>query len=304
MKNETALGHVLTLMTIIIWGTTFVSTKVLLEAFTPIEILFFRFTLGYLSLWAIYPRKGTYGTLRQELLFAAAGLCGVTLYFLLENIALTYTFASNVGVIISIAPFFTAFLANWLLDGEPLRKRFFVGFAAALTGIILIGLNGNFVLKLNPVGDILATLAAVVWACYSILMKKIGAFRMNMVFCTRKVFFYGLLFMLPALFIFDCRLGLERFASPVNTLNRIRRVRPLLRYVELGGQDSRRSQDHRVHLPRPCGDGRVFGDHPSRDDHAPRYCRNGPHPYRADRFTTIRELLGEGGSRRKRPSFT
>lgn len=150
MKNETALGHVLTLMTIIIWGTTFVSTKVLLEAFTPIEILFFRFTLGYLSLWAIYPRKGTYGTLRQELLFAAAGLCGVTLYFLLENIALTYTFASNVGVIISIAPFFTAFLANWLLDGEPLRKRFFVGFAAALTGIILIGLNGNFVLKLNP----------------------------------------------------------------------------------------------------------------------------------------------------------
>ena len=42
---------------------------------------------------------------------------------------------------------------------------------------------------------------------------------MNMVFCTRKVFFYGLLFMLPALFIFDCRLGLERFASPVNTLN-------------------------------------------------------------------------------------
>ena len=164
MKNETALGHVLTLMTIIIWGTTFVSTKVLLEAFTPIEILFFRFTLGYLSLWAIYPRKGTYGTLRQELLFAAAGLCGVTLYFLLENIALTYTFASNVGVIISIAPFFTAFLANWLLDGEPLRKRFFVGFAAALTGIILIGLNGNFVLKLNPVGDILATLAAVVWA--------------------------------------------------------------------------------------------------------------------------------------------
>ena len=197
MKNETALGHVLTLMTIIIWGTTFVSTKVLLEAFTPIEILFFRFTLGYLSLWAIYPRKGTYGTLRQELLFAAAGLCGVTLYFLLENIALTYTFASNVGVIISIAPFFTAFLANWLLDGEPLRKRFFVGFAAALTGIILIGLNGNFVLKLNPVGDILATLAAVVWACYSILMKKIGAFRMNMVFCTRKVFFYGLVTMLP-----------------------------------------------------------------------------------------------------------
>lgn len=222
MKNETVLGHILTLLTIIIWGTTFVSTKVLLRDFTPIEILFFRFTLGYLSLWLIRPRLPSADertTRRQEVFFAAAGLCGVTLYFLLENIALTYTFASNVGVIISVAPFFTALLAAWLLDGEPLRKRFFVGFGAALTGIILIGLNGNFVLQLHPAGDILATLAAVVWACYSILMKKIGAFRINMVVCTRKVFFYGLLFMLPALFIFDCRLGLERFASPGNTLN-------------------------------------------------------------------------------------
>ena len=222
MKNETVLGHLLTFMTIVIWGTTFVSTKVLLESFTPIEILFFRFTLGYLALWLIYPRrfrKSEHVAPHQELYFAAAGLCGVTLYFLLENIALTYTFASNVGVIISVAPFFTAIMADWLLEGEPLRKRFFIGFAAALTGIILIGLNGNFVLKLNPIGDILATLAAVVWACYSILMKKIGAFRINMVLCTRRVFFYGLLFMVPALFLFDCRLGLERFASPTNTLN-------------------------------------------------------------------------------------
>ena len=219
METNPARGHLAALLTIVIWGTTFISTKVLLVDFQPVEILFIRFMMGFLALLAVCPRRLQGVTRRQEGLFALAGLCGVCLYYLLENIALTYTMASNVGVIISIAPFFTALMANWLLDGEPLRKRFFVGFAAALTGIVLIGLNGNFVLKLNPVGDILATLAAVVWACYSILMKKIGAFRMNMVFCTRKVFFYGLLFMLPALFIFDCRIGPERFASPVNMLN-------------------------------------------------------------------------------------
>ena len=92
---------------------------------------FFRFTLGYLSLGHLSAQgRKANGTLRQELLFAAAGLCGETLYFLLENIALTYTVASNVGVIISVAPFFTAIMADWLLEGEPLRKRFFVGFAA------------------------------------------------------------------------------------------------------------------------------------------------------------------------------
>ena len=207
MKNETALGHVLTLMTIIIWGTTFVSTKVLLEAFTPIEILFFRFTLGYLSLWAIYPRKGTYGTLRQELLFAAAGLCGVTLYFLLENIALTYTFASNVGSSFD-RTVLTAFwrIGCWTASrcGNAFRRV-----RRRADGHYPHRFERQLRPQAQPRRDILATLAAVVWACYSILMKKIGAFRMNMVFCTRKVFFYGLLFMLPALFIFDCRLGLE-----------------------------------------------------------------------------------------------
>ena len=219
MKNETALGHVLTLMTIIIWGTTFVSTKVLLEAFTPIEILFFRFTLGYLSLWAIYPRKGTYGTLRQELLFAAAGLCGVTLYFLLENIALTYTLASNVGIIVAVVPFFTALLAHFLIKGERFTPRFFLGFVAAFSGIFLIMANGAFVLELNPAGDLLALGAAFVWAVYSILMKKIGVNTSNMVTCTRRIFFYGIVMMVPALFLLPVNFDWDLFIRPVNAAN-------------------------------------------------------------------------------------
>lgn len=110
--------------------------------------------------------------LEKELLFAGAGLTGVTLYFLLENIALTYTFASNVGIIVAVVPFFTALLAHFLLKGEGFSRRFFLGFSAAFTGIFLIMANGAFVLELNPAGDILALGAAFVWAAYSILMKK------------------------------------------------------------------------------------------------------------------------------------
>ena len=219
MKNETILGHVLTLMTIIIWGTTFVSTKVLLKAFTPIEILFFRFTLGYFSLWAIYPRKGACGTLRQEMFFAAAGLCGVTLYFLLENIALTYTFASNVGVIISVSPCFTALLTHFLMRGEErLRPTFFAGFAVAMAGICLISFNGS-ALELDLRGDLLALLAAFVWACYALLSRKISALGHPTVLTTRRTFFYGLAFMLPALMVSGVRLELTRLTAPVNLGN-------------------------------------------------------------------------------------
>jgi drug/metabolite transporter (DMT)-like permease len=136
----------------------------------------------------------------EEVLLMGAGLCGVTLYFLLENIALTYTYASNVGVIISIAPFFTAILAHLFLAGEKLSLNFFIGFIAAIMGIFLISFNGIMVLQLNPIGDLLAVLAAGVWAVYSVLTRKISGFGYHPIQTTRRIFFYGILFMMPAFF--------------------------------------------------------------------------------------------------------
>lgn len=219
MEKKLFAGHLTALFTVLVWGTTFVATKLLLESFTPIEILFFRFLIGYLSLWAVSPRFLKTTGLRQELLFAAAGMCGVTLYFLMENIALTYSPASNVGVILAVSPLFTALLAHFFLDGERLSFRFFLGFGAAIAGIVLIAVNGSAVLKTNPRGDLLAVGAAAVWAVYSILMKKIGQLGYSTIQSTRRVFFYGILLMIPALSLFDFRLGIERLRSPVDLFN-------------------------------------------------------------------------------------
>lgn len=213
--NKNAFGHLAALITILIWGTTFISTKVLLVDFKPIEILFFRFAMGFLALIIAYPHRMNGTSWRQEAAFAAAGLCGVCLYYLLENIALTYTLASNVGVIISIAPFFTAIFTHLFMKGEEkLRVTFFLGFVVAMAGICLISFSGSR-LQLNPLGDLLAAAAAIVWACYSILTRKISNFGYHTIQTTRRVFAYGIVFMFPALFLFDCRLEIRRFANPV-----------------------------------------------------------------------------------------
>ncbi len=112
MENKNTAGHLSALVTVMIWGTTFISTKILLSDFQPVEILFFRFVMGLLALLPAYPHRLKGTTFRQEFTFIAAGLCGICLYYLLENIALTCTMASNVGVIISAAPFFTAILTH------------------------------------------------------------------------------------------------------------------------------------------------------------------------------------------------
>lgn len=218
MKSNHTMGHLASLLTIIIWGTTFISTKILLVDFQPVEILFFRFVMGLIALMLVYPRRLKGTSRQQELTFAAAGLCGICLYYLLENIALTYTMASNVGVIISVAPFFTALLSHLVLKEEKPKANFFVGFVVAMAGIFLISFNGSK-LELNPTGDLLALLAALIWACYSVLTKKISGYGYHTILTTRRIFCYGILFMIPTLFLFDFKLELARFANPVYLFN-------------------------------------------------------------------------------------
>lgn len=213
--KENAKGHLLALFTICVWGTTFIATKVLLKAFTPIEILFMRFLIGYFLLLLMNRQGLSVSNKKQELYFIGAGLTGVTFYFLLENIALTYTYASNVGIIIATAPFFTAILGRMFLKEEKLKTGFFVGFLTSITGIILISIQGSSAFSLNPKGDILAFLAAFVWACYSVLVKKIGSFGISTIQSTRHIFFYGILFMIIPVFLMGFEWKLERFSNPI-----------------------------------------------------------------------------------------
>ncbi len=217
IESVSASAHLAALTTVLIWGTTFIATKVLLRSFSPVEILFLRFALGFLALSLAPGRLGFHGW-RAEGLFLGAGFCGVTLYFLLENIALQYTLAGNVGVIVSVAPFFTALLSRIFLREERLSGRFFAGLAIALSGVALLSFNSGMALNESPFGDILAVLAALAWAAYSVFMKKIGFLEQSTILCTRRVFLYGIVLMAPALWFFGFDPSWRRLLTPVNGL--------------------------------------------------------------------------------------
>lgn len=215
--NQQGIGHLIALFTVGVWGTTFIATKILLRSFSPIEILFIRFLIGFLCLSVACPHVLHLKNKKQELYFAAAGLCGVTLYFLFENIALTYTMASNVGVIVAISPFFTALFSRMQNPAQSLQPRFFIGFLLAIGGIAMISFNGQ-ALSLNPKGDFLAAGAAIVWSVYTILTRKIGSYGYSVLQSTRHIFFYGLLLMIPAL-LMDFHPQLSVILQPLNVSN-------------------------------------------------------------------------------------
>lgn len=206
--------HLLAFATAIVWGTTLVSTKILLQhGLTPEEIMLYRFILAYLILWLFYPRTHYQTTLRKELIFAGMGIFGGTIYFITENTALGITLASNVALIVSSAPILTGIFAHIYLNGEKLSKRMLSGSAIAFCGVALVILNGNFILRLSPLGDILSLIAALAWALYSVLLKKADP-TLPVLFITRKVFLYSLLSLIPIMLIGNKSLTLHRLAQP------------------------------------------------------------------------------------------
>lgn len=215
MKNKSLIGNFMTLLTMIIWGTTYISTKILLQNLQPMEILFYRFIIAYFTLLLIYPKFKKFHKFKEELLFVAAGITGITLYYLVENIALKYTLASNVGLFSAMAPILTAILSNLFIENEAFIKELLYGFIISILGVFLVIFNGQFILKLNPLGDFLAILAALIWAVYSIILKKINnKYDYNYIYITRKIFFYGVLFMIPLMFAFKINLKLNKLIIP------------------------------------------------------------------------------------------
>ncbi len=213
------LGHLAASFTILLWGATFISTKVLLETFTPVEILVSRFVLGYVALWVASPRILRLRERREEWFFFAAGATGIALYYFLENIALVYSSASNVGITVSVAPFFTALLAPvFMKETAKIPLRFYVGFLVALSGIALIMVS-EAALTFSPFGDFLALLAAFTWAVYSHLLRIVFSFSYPTILVTRRIFGYGILCMLPIFFAEGGSISLAALADPVNLGN-------------------------------------------------------------------------------------
>lgn len=194
--------HIAALFTVAVWGATFVSTKVLIaNSLTPAEIFLLRFAIAYACIWPVSRGRLWAAGWRDELTLAAAGVTGGSLYFLAENMALEFAPASNVSLIVCTAPVWTALLLSLAYRSERMTRRQVTGSALAFAGMVLVVLNGRFVLHLSPRGDLLALSAALLWMVYSLVIKRVGG-RYPAIFITRKVFFYGLLTILPV-FLFQ-----------------------------------------------------------------------------------------------------
>ena len=218
MKNKLAY-HILAISIIAIWGVTFINTKFLIiNGLNPQEIFLLRFILAYIGIWTFSPHKLFTDNWRDELTTLMLGVAGGSLYFWAENTAIQYSLVNNVAFIVCNAPLLTLFLGMAFSKEIRATKNIVMGSLISLIGVALVIFNGSFILRLNPIGDFLALVAAGAWAVYSLLMRGLTN-RYNVTFLTRKVFFYGILTILPAFLIKPWQFPLENLAEPVIWMN-------------------------------------------------------------------------------------
>ena len=239
--NNTAKGHLAAFFTIVVWALTFVSTKVVLQSFTGMETTFMRLIIAYVSLviFSLVPQKkasdnageepiesasssrGNNGSdiLKRELFFFLAGLFGVTGYFLLQNIGMALTTATNTSIILNTVPIFTALLA-WLVfkDKTGIHPLFFLGFLLAMAGIVMISMTGDGA-SVHLKGDILILLAAIVWGFYTLITPMINRYGYSGIRVTRHVHFWALIQMVPAMIREHFRPDPTLLLQPQNLLN-------------------------------------------------------------------------------------
>lgn len=211
--------HITAIATATVWGTTFVSSKLLLdEGLSPAAIMVLRFTLAYICMLPLVRGRIFADNWRDEAQMALLGITGGSLYFLLENTALIYTQASNVAIIIAATPLLTTIAVHRIAHQESAGRRLYLYSLISLAGVALVVFNGQFLLKLNPRGDLLTFGAALTWVAYSILVLRLEK-KYPPTMITRKIFFYGIVTLLPYFLFRPERITLELLMRPTVATN-------------------------------------------------------------------------------------
>ena len=214
-RNSNFFYHLVAFITVAIWGTTFVATKVLmLNGLSPAQIFTLRFGIAYVLMLCFNHHRLFADSWKDEVKMALLGITGGSLYFLSENEAMNFTTTTNTSLIVCSCPLFATLLVRLVYrDSARINGIQLLGSLLAFVGMIIVVLNGKFVLHLSPVGDALAFTACMCWAIYSLLMKSVSD-DYSAAFITRKVFFYGIITILPYYLFIPGMPSLDVFTRP------------------------------------------------------------------------------------------
>ncbi len=177
MPKYKLLSHIEATFAVIVWGASFIATKVALKEVSPITVVWLRFAIGVIVLGAAVfmrrqftlPRRSEWGYL------ALLGFLGITFHQWLQSNGLVTAQANTTAWIVAATPVFMALL-GWLVLKERLSGIKIAGILLATIGVLLVVTGGNFAAmalgRFGAPGDLLILVSALNWAVFSVLSRR------------------------------------------------------------------------------------------------------------------------------------
>jgi drug/metabolite transporter (DMT)-like permease len=162
---------------VLVWGASFVATKISLRYTSPDVVVWLRFTIGAVILWisVLVGRKFTLPDRQDWLYLALLGFLGITFHQWLQSTGLVTALATTTGWIVASMPVFMALL-GWLFLKEKMIWLQVTGILLSALGVLLVVTRGDLLQlaagKFGSTGDLLVLISAPNWAVFSVLSRK------------------------------------------------------------------------------------------------------------------------------------
>lgn len=203
MNKHNAVYFLILFFAILFWGLSFVFTKSLLNALTPIAIIFFRMVISssiLLIVSILFFRQSLYAIPRKDWIYLfALSFFEPFLYFIFETYSLQMTDASIVSVIIATIPIFSVFLSVFYFKENLSRINIF-GVFVSVIGIIVMLFPEISARTFNEIGIIMAFGAVLSSVDYSFFLRKLSD-RYHPVFIVTCQNTIGVFLFLPLFFL-------------------------------------------------------------------------------------------------------
>jgi len=177
MSNSKLFIYTEALFAVIVWGASFVATKIALQDTSPITIVWLRFLMGViiLGIAVVYRKQFAFPNKKEWTYFALLGFLGITFHQWLQSNALRTSQAGTSAWIVSTTPVFMALL-GWLILKERPGWVKTLGILLAFVGVLIVISKGDIhsisIGRFGAPGDLLILISAVNWAVFSVLSRR------------------------------------------------------------------------------------------------------------------------------------
>lgn len=201
--SKNTLGHAAALFAVFMWGMSGEAYSSLRAYLSPLEIILAGSILCFVVLNVVHLPRMKLKKATHELWFALAGFLGIALYFYLDCLSLSHSSKEAVSVIMTLVPLLCSILSGLILKTGKSGSDFFCGFGFAAAGIFLINYFKYGSFGFNLKGVTYSLCAALCIAAFFVVVKRIANMGYTTVVLVRRVFFWGIVFLIPLCFMMD-----------------------------------------------------------------------------------------------------